>query len=158
MDKFNLKKIGEIKCKDGEMKVELEKQYILALTGLEGFSHVNIIWWFSKSANNINRDKLLEQSPYKGSPEFLGTFATRSPNRPNPIALTCSEITYIDMDNGEIGIAFIDADDGTPVLDIKPYTPSLDRVENPLVPNWCSSWPRSLESSAEFDWDNVFNY
>lgn len=158
MDKFNLKKIGEIKCKNGEMKIELEKQYVIALTGLEGFSHVNIIWWFSKSADNENRDKLIEQSPYKGSPELIGTFATRSPNRPNPIALTCSEITYIDMENGVIGINYIDADDGTEVLDIKPYTPSLDRVENPFVPNWCSSWPKSLESSGDFDWDKVFNY
>ena len=64
----------------------------------------------------------------------MGTFATRSPERPNPIALTPAYVTYIDHENGIIGLAYIDANDGTPVVDIKPYTPSLDRVESPEVP------------------------
>jgi tRNA (Thr-GGU) A37 N-methylase len=62
------------------------------------------------------------------------------------------------MEKGIIGLAFIDAEDGTPVLDIKPYTPSLDRVENPIVPKWCAHWPKSVESSGSFDWSSVFNF
>jgi len=46
----------------------------------------------------------------------------------------------------------------SPVLDIKPYTPSLDRVEAPGVPKWCSHWPKSLEQSEDFDWENEFNF
>lgn len=87
-------------------------------------------------------EKLVEKKPYKNAPEVLGTFATRSPERPNPIGVSCSYVTYVDYQNGIIGLAYIDADDGTPVLDIKPYMPSLDRVEEPLMPSWCSNWPK----------------
>ena len=88
----------------------------------------------------------------------MGVFATRSPERPNPIALTACEVLNIDYENGIITIPFIDAENDTPVLDIKPYTPSLDRVENPVVPQWCNTWPKSVESSGDFDWSEVFNF
>lgn len=52
----------------------------------------------------------------------------------------------------------IDANDNTPVLDIKPYTPSFDRVETPGVPVWCSEWPKSTEASGCFNWEQVFNF
>ena len=90
--------------------------------------------------------------------EVMGVFATRSPARPNPIALTTSEIINIDFTNGMIRVTFIDANDNTPVLDIKPYTPSFDRVETPGVPVWCSEWPKSTEASGCFDWGQVFNF
>jgi len=64
----------------------------------------------------------------------------------------------IDYEKGRIQIPYIDANDGSPVLDIKPYTPSLDRVEDPGVPAWCRHWPRSLEQSGSFDWENEFNF
>ncbi len=88
----------------------------------------------------------------------MGTFATRSPMRPNPIAISCVGVTSIDKDNVIIGLDWIDAHDGTPILDIKPYTPSLDRVESPSVPKWCEHWPKSLELSADFDWGEQFNF
>lgn len=158
MEQFIVKPIGKIRADEKEMWLELEEKYIPALTNLEDFSYINVIWWFDKCDNPDSRSKLIEKSPYKNSPEVLGTFATRSPDRPNPIALSCSYITYIDPAKGIVGLAYIDAEDGTPVLDIKPYTPSLDRVEDPRVPNWCSCWPKSLEESGDFDWSNVFNF
>lgn len=88
----------------------------------------------------------------------MGIFATRSPIRPNPIALTAVEIIHVDYQSGIIQIAYIDANDGTPVLDIKPYTPNLDRVETPVVPEWCSHWPKSLEESGTFAWEQEFNF
>lgn len=60
--------------------------------------------------------------------------------------------------SGDTFSIYHDADNGTPVLDIKPYTPSYDRVENPLVPAWCSRWPKNTETSGDFDWDEVFNF
>ena len=98
------------------------------------------------------------RQPYNGAPELMGAFATRSPARPNPIAMTASEVINIDLANGIIRIAFIDADDDTPVLDIKPYTPSFDRVEAPGVPAWSRGWPKSTEASGNFDWGQVFNF
>ena len=88
----------------------------------------------------------------------MGTFAIRSPMRPNPIALTAVQVLNIDFNAGIIQINYIDAENDSPVLDIKPYTPSLDRIENPKVPEWCSHWPKSLEESANFDWQNEFNF
>lgn len=76
----------------------------------------------------------------------------------NPIALTTSQIIHIDNEQGIIQVAYIDADDKTPLLDIKPYAPSLDRVEQPELPNWCSYWPKSTEESGDFDWEDEFNF
>lgn len=157
MEQFNLKSIGSIQVDDESMRLILDKEYIPALTNLNDFSYINVFWWFDKCDNVKSRTKLIEKNPYKNAPEILGTFATRSPERPNPIGVTCSYITYVDYQNGIIGLAYIDADDGTPILDIKPYTPSIDRVENPLMPKWCSNWPRNVEESGDFDWSTVFN-
>ncbi len=158
MEQFNVISIGVIRADENGMRLELKKEYAPALLGLSGFSHVNILWWFSKSDNAIARAKLSERSPYKNAPAVMGTFATRSPLRPNPIALSCAEIIYIDEENAVVGLGYIDADNNSPLLDIKPYTPSLDRVEKPLVPSWCKSWPNSVEISGDFDWSSVFNF
>lgn len=158
MENMILRKIGTIRINGDDIRLELDKRYAIALIGLDGFSHINILWWFSDCDNERDRGCLKENSPYKNAPDELGTFVTRSPFRPNPIALSCSEITYIDHQNAIIGLTYIDANDGTPILDIKPYTPSLDRVEHPSIPEWCAHWPKSLEKSGDFDWGNVFNF
>jgi tRNA-Thr(GGU) m(6)t(6)A37 methyltransferase TsaA len=140
------------------MRIELEKRYIPALQGMDGFSHLNVLWWFSECDNEQSRNRLAENSPYAKGPSIMGTFATRSPERPSPIALSCVQVIHIDHRNAVISLAYIDANDGTPVLDIKPYTPSLDRVEKPSVPAWCADWPKCYEKSGDFDWSSVFNF
>ena len=82
----------------------------------------------------------------------MGIFATRSPARPNPIALTASEIINIDFTILIILVAFFDEIDNTHILEIKTFTPSFDRVETPGVPAWCGEWPKSTEASGCFDW------
>ena len=158
MTNLSLKPVGAIKNINEEFCIVLEKEYIPALTNIQDFKYINIIWWFTDSDNEKSRNNLIEKSPYLNSPEKLGVFATRSPERPNPIALTCSYVTYIDIENGIIGLAYIDAYNNSPVLDIKPYTPAFDRVKQPLSPDWCKEWPDSIESSANFDWSKVFNF
>lgn len=150
--------IGKIRNTDSVTEIVLEPAYIPALKALEGFSHINVIWWFSGFDTEEARSVLTAEQPYKKAPETMGVFATRSPVRPNPIALTASEIIGIDHQRGIIQIAYTDADDGSPVLDLKPYTPSLDRVEAPGVPDWCSHWPMSVEASGEFEWEKEFNF
>jgi len=61
-------------------------------------------------------------------------------------------------DNGIVGLYYVDAFDGTQVIDLKPYTPSIDRIENPGTPKWCSHWPKSYDESGDFDWDAEFNF
>jgi tRNA (Thr-GGU) A37 N-methylase len=158
MEQIILKAIGKIYVDEKGTRLVLDKEYIPALTNFNDFGYINVFWWFNKCDNSKSRSKLIEKTPYKNAPEILGTFATRSPERPNPIALTCSYVTNVDYQNGIIGLAYIDADNGTPILDIKPYTPSLDRVENPLVPEWCSNWPKNVEESGNFNWSTVFNF
>ncbi len=158
MEKFSLLAIGTIRTKEGNICIELAKQYIPALKGLEGFSHINVLWWFSGCDNARDRGVLEEKAPYRNGPAVMGTFATRSPTRPNPIAMSCAGVTYVDHDRGVIGLTYIDARYGTPVLDIKPYTPSLDRVEHPSVPDWCAHWPKCIEESGVFNWEIQLNH
>lgn len=158
MKNFNVNPIGAIIIEGEEMFIKLEKRYISALKSLNGFSHLNVIWWFSDFDNEETRNILETPQPYKNSPSIMGIFATRSPVRPNPIALTTIKVINIDYENGIIHIAYIDANNNSPVLDIKPYTPSLDRVKNPEIPEWCCHWPKSLEESETFDWEDVFNF
>jgi tRNA-Thr(GGU) m(6)t(6)A37 methyltransferase TsaA len=158
MMKFEVKSIGVVKRIEENLFIEVEQKLIPALKELDSFSHMNVLCWFHKSDFEEARDVLEVPSPYKNSPDIMGIFATRSPIRPNPIALTTVEILNIDWQTGRIQIGYIDADEGTPVLDLKPYTPSLDRVESPQVPSWCEQWPKSLEESAIFDWGDIFNF
>lgn len=160
MKQFVVEPIGTI-LNEGEevpVKIHLDKQYIPALEGLKDFSHVMILWWFSEFDTVDGRSQLTADCPYVNGPDCLGIFATRSPMRKNPIAVSVADIISIDMENGILTLSYLDAFDGTPVLDIKPYTPSLDRVEHPSVPAWCSNWPMSLEDSGSFDWGSVFNF
>lgn len=158
MSNFSVQSIGKVCNNENGTFIEVDKEYIPALQALEGYSHINVLWWFSDCDNIGSRSVLQTEQPYKGAPEVMGTFATRSPERPNPIALTAARIIRIDFEKGIIQVAFIDANDNTPLLDIKPYTPSFDRVDTPDVPAWCSHWPKSTEESGYFNWEEVFNF
>lgn len=155
---FIIRQIGLLRSDAEGFRLELRPEYRPAMAGLEGFGCLNILWWFSGCDNTESRGKLVERAPYRHGPEELGVFATRSPDRPNPIALSCAGVTYVDRDRGVIGLDYIDADDGSPVLDMKPYTPGIDRVEYPKVPEWCAHWPANVEASGEFDWTEEFNF
>lgn len=158
MEKFTVYAIGKIRNNKKGVFIEIDNKYIPALQALEGFSHINVFWWFSKCDDEDLRSILQNEKPYQKAPETMGIFATRSPVRPNPLALTTVEIINIDFDQGIIQLSYIDADDNTPIVDIKPYTPSFDRVEKPGVPSWCNEWPKSTEESGYFDWSKIFNF
>ena len=158
MKTYEINSIGTICNKESGTFIKIDAKFIPAIKALDGFGHINVLWWFSELDSKEFRNILQTEQPYKNAPEEMGIFATRSPIRPNPIALTAVEIINIDYQNGIIQIAYIDANDNTPVLDIKPYTPSFDRIETPRVPSWCSHWPMSIEESANFAWENVFNF
>lgn len=158
MEKMSLTSIGKIVVEDGEAVIKLDEKYKQAMAGLDGFGYIQVVWWFDGCDNKEYRGKLTSQKPYKNGPEVMGAFATRSPSRPNPIALTTAYVTYIDYEKGIIGLGYIDANHGSPVLDIKPYTPSLDRIEKTIVPDWCAHWPKCNEESGRFNWEEEFNF
>lgn len=132
---MNLLKIGEFECKNSEYAIKVFPEYTDAMTGLEQFNCLQIIWWFDKTDNAHERNQHVERQPYKQGPALLGSFATRTPSRPNPIALSTVFVFDIDIKAGIIMLPYADALTGSPVLDIKPYIPSIDRVENPMMPN-----------------------
>jgi tRNA-Thr(GGU) m(6)t(6)A37 methyltransferase TsaA len=108
-----------------QARIELEPAYAPALLGLETGQAIQLLYWVDRG----QRD-LVVQSP-KHTDGARGTFALRSPVRPNPIALATVVITSIDPDTATIGIDATDAFDGTPVLDIKPWIGTVD-----VPPGW----------------------
>lgn len=98
-----------------------------ALRGLEGFSHIWLIWEFSQARREGWSPTV--RPPRLGGNRRLGVFATRSPFRPNPIGLSCVRLLEIDRDR-ELGpvlvVAGADLLDGTPIYDVKPYLPYAD--------------------------------
>ena len=94
-----------------------------ALRGLEGFSHIWLIWEFSANRGKDGWQPTV-RPPRLGGNERIGVFATRSPFRPNPIGLSCVEIDGIELDTPDGPILHVrgaDLMDGTPIYDIKPY-------------------------------------
>jgi len=137
--RYAIKPIGFVHKKENKEILSILPEYKPGLKNLNGFSHLQVIWWFSHFDTLDSRKTLIfNQMPFK-SPE-LGVFACRSPMRPNPIGLSTVKILALNTDLGQIEIASIDADDQTPILDLKPYLPSSDRVKNPRVAEWASNW------------------
>lgn len=158
MNSFKVFSIGKIIHQEDSIGVALDKPFAPALAGLEEYSHVQVVWWADQCDNAAHRATVTIEKPYTNGPNTLGVFATHSPARPNPIAVSNVEIAHVDKDAGIVWLYYIDAFDGTPVLDLKPYMPSLDRVEHATVPKWCAHWPKSYEESASFDWEAEFNF
>lgn len=95
-----------------------------ALRGLEGFSHLWLIWEFSANRRIAGQWQPTVRPPRLGGNTHMGVFATRSPFRPNPLGLSCVEVERIETDSSEgpvIHVRGADLMDGTPIFDIKPY-------------------------------------
>ncbi len=155
---IKIKPVGSIEVEAGRFYLSIRKKYRKALKELEGFSHINVIWWGNQFDTPKHRDILVAKKPYRKSPDVVGIFSTRSPVRPNPVLITIAAVVSIDLAKGIIEIPWIDADAGTPVIDIKPYQPCSDRVKNVQLPDWCVEWPQCYEDSATFDWTTEFNF
>jgi tRNA (adenine37-N6)-methyltransferase len=156
-NKYQIKPIGFVKATNHVFSIQLEKEYLSALTNIEGFSHLQIVWWGHLYDTPENRANFTCIKPYKIGPDTIGVFATRSPVRPNPVLITTIYVQQIDYEKGIIYTPYIDAEQGTPVLDIKPYHLS-ERIRDCMVPQWCKHWPEWYEDSASFNWQNEFNF
>lgn len=153
---IKLNPIGAILVGADGSTLAIAEAYRPALTELEGFSHINVLWWADQVDDPMLREMTIADRPYRDAPAAIGIFATRSPVRPNPIALTSAEMLSVDIDSGLVRIAYIDAEEGSPILDLKPYLPATDRIRNATYPHWAASWPQWYEDSATFDWGAVF--
>jgi tRNA-Thr(GGU) m(6)t(6)A37 methyltransferase TsaA len=99
-------------------QIELFKEFTEGLKDIEGFSHLIVIYWFHKSQGY----HLLVKTPWDNN--LHGLFATRSPHRPCPLGLTVVEL--VAREQNILKVKGLDAVDGTPLLDIKPYIPEVD--------------------------------
>ncbi|WP_317064891.1 SAM-dependent methyltransferase [Methanoculleus caldifontis] len=158
MRTFSVKPVGTVHADEGSFWIEIAGPFRPALKGLEGFSHIQVLWWGDRTDTEERRSETVCTKPYTRGPETIGIFATRSPVRPNPIALSAAPVLGVDPAAGIVRVAYIDADDGTPVLDIKPYLPCADRVRDVEVPAWSSHWPEWYEENEGFDWAAEFNF
>ena len=104
----------------GRFTVKLEEGFAPGLIGLEPGRGIFLIYWMHQA-----RRDLITQAP-KHVDGTRGTFALRSPNRPNPMAMSAVTILSVDVETGEIEVDAIDCFDGTPLVDIKPWTAGVD--------------------------------
>ena len=109
------------------LSIEVDEPYRRGLEGLERASHLVILSWFDRAERN-----LITQRP-RHAPRPSGTFALRSPVRPNPIGLHVARLLGVDPATGVLEIDAIDVLDGTPVLDLKPYHSSIDAFADAVV-------------------------
>lgn len=98
--------------------VEIRSQYEKGLDGLEGFSHIVLLYTFHLASGYS-----LTVRPFLDD-ESHGVFATRAPRRPNPLGL--SVVRLVSVDGCTLAVQGVDMVDGTPVLDIKPFVPQFD--------------------------------
>ncbi|MCG8513241.1 MAG: TrmO family methyltransferase, partial [Halanaerobiales bacterium] len=87
--------IGTVRVEKGSFWLDIFPKYADGLSQLENFSHVNVLWWCHHFDNAKDRQVLQCEQPYQKAPASVGIFATRSPLRPNPIALTIVPIINI---------------------------------------------------------------
>ena len=131
---FRVRPIGHVKMADDHTLIVLDKQYQPGLLGLDQWSHLQVIWWFDKNDTPEKRAILQVHPRGDQNNPLTGVFATRSPFRPNLIALSLCKI--VSVKETVVEVEKIDAFEGTPVLDIKPYAPGQDSAEEVKVPKW----------------------
>ena len=137
---FILRPIGSVHKEKGHDTLVLNKEVEPALRGLDGFSHVWVLWWFDRNDTPKKRSVLQVFPRGNRKNPLTGVFACRSPVRPNLIALTLCRVRSV---NGNVvEIDKIDAFANTPILDLKPYIPCSDSAES-LVPDWLKDRKKS---------------
>jgi len=114
-------------------EVVIAPQLVEALDGIDGFSHILIIFYLHQV--DEGRHSLLKVHPEnKEELPLVGVFATRSPVRPNPIGITV--VKLLERQENVLKVLGLDAYDGTPVLDVKPYLRRGDLVEEATMTDW----------------------
>ena len=131
----------EVKNKLHQSEISLDRKLTPALKGIADFSHVFVLFWLHKITNKQKETLKVHPRGRRDMP-LLGVFATRTNLRPNPIGLTLCEL--IKVEGNLLTVRGLDAFNGTPVLDVKPYD-NWDCAPNARVPEW---W-RKLESEKQ---------
>jgi tRNA-Thr(GGU) m(6)t(6)A37 methyltransferase TsaA len=131
---FAVHPIGQVQKADGRTLLVVEKKYEDGLLGLDQWSHVQVFWWFDRN-DTAEKRAILQVHP-RGNPQnpLTGVFACRAPVRPNLIARSLCKI--VSVKGNVVEVEKIDAFEGTPILDLKPYAPTQDSPSEVKVPKW----------------------
>lgn len=132
--KFVVEPIGKVQKAENRTLIVLDEKYAPGLLGLDQWSHVQVIWWFDK--NDTPQKRAMLQVHPRGDKEnpLTGVFACRAPVRPNLIALSLCKI--VSVKDNVVEVESLDAFEGTPVLDLKPFAPGVDSASGVRVPDW----------------------
>jgi tRNA-Thr(GGU) m(6)t(6)A37 methyltransferase TsaA len=140
-EKIELKPVGfvktkavgkEVRNKGNVSEIVFREDLAEALEGVDDFSHLFVIFWMHEISEEERRTVKVRPRGRRDMP-LLGAFATRTPHRPNPIGLTVVEL--LEVEGNVVTVRGLDAFDGTPVLDIKPFD-YWDVAEDARVPEW----------------------
>lgn len=129
---YTIYPVGIVRLGEDGTRIEIFERFQDALLGLDGFSHINVLFWFHEN-DTLEKRSILQVTPRRNPANPLtGVFATHSPVRPNLIGLTRCRI--LSIEGTTIHIDEIDASDGSPVIDIKCYIP--EPAEDIILPVW----------------------
>lgn len=134
---FTVHPIGHVQKSEDRTLIVIDEKYQAGLLGLDGWSHVQVLWWFDKNDTPQKRAVLQVHPRGDRNNPLTGVFACRAPVRPNLIALSLCKV--VSVKDNVIEVENIDAFDGTPVLDLKPFAPGLDSANGVKVPDWTRS-------------------
>ena len=133
-DNFQLFSIGRIVNHKNTCRIDVDEKYQDAFLGLEEFSHIEVLYWLHENDHPTGRGVLRVHPRGDKTNPLTGVFATRSPRRPNPIAVTRCRL--IAVAGSTITIDAIDACDGSPLIDIKAHIPPRDEAGDVRIPEW----------------------
>lgn len=148
-----LSRLGTIRKINGNYFLEIPEHFHEYVNALQGYSHIKILWWFHKFEKDIYKKTLECDPPYENAPR-TGIFASRSPVRPNPLALTTAKIIEIEENTNRIKVSLLDCFDESPLLGISPYRPASDEVSECRLPDWLKHWSQYLDD-REFTSDRL---
>jgi tRNA-Thr(GGU) m(6)t(6)A37 methyltransferase TsaA len=132
--------IGTVaKAGEEEAEVHVFPEFCAGLKEIAGFSHLIILYWMHLRDSKKERQTLLVFPKKHAVNIETGVFACRSPSRPNPIGLCVVELTRVE--NCVLTVKGLDAAEGSPIVDIKPYLPRADCVPDARVPEWTKHGP-----------------
>jgi tRNA-Thr(GGU) m(6)t(6)A37 methyltransferase TsaA len=133
--KAEVKFVAEVvKIDDETATLRVYPRYRDGLKDVAGYSHLIVLYWAHLRDNEDERRTLLVFPKRHGREVETGVFACRSPSRPNPICLCVVEL--LEVKGCSIKVKGLDAELGSPILDIKPYHPHSDSIPNAKFPEW----------------------
>lgn len=130
---LKIKPVGFVeKLDDGRSSIRFLKKYVRCLEQIEPFSHLVILYWLNRVPKELRRD--LRVKPRHMNTPTLGVFSTRFPARPNPIGVTT--VKLLSRKGNSLFVEGLDAEDKTPVIDVKPYIPVFDKPSGRVKLPW----------------------